>query len=169
VADTIESRTYLGTFGMTGGTPRPFSGVKGSYLESISDDAIETVLDRIAQAPAPGAAIGLDHYMHGAVCRVAPDATALVHRAPGTVHVWITNGWDTGPDGSAAMRWVEETWSALQPYAGGRAYANFPGAEGEAASRAAYGENYERLADLKEKFDPGNLFRGNQNIVPAGD
>jgi FAD/FMN-containing dehydrogenase len=169
VADTIETRTYLGTFGMTGGTPRPFSGVKGSYLENISDDAIETALDRIAQAPAPGAAIGLDHYMHGAVCRVAPDATALVHRTPGTVHVWITNGWDTGSDGPAAMQWVEETWNALQAYAGGHVYANFPGAEGEPASQAAYGENYGRLAELKGKFDPGNLFQGNQNIVPAGN
>jgi FAD/FMN-containing dehydrogenase len=166
-ADTVERRPYLGTFGMTGGVPRSFSTVKGSYLERLSNEFIEVILERIAQAPGLGPAIGMDHYMHGAVCRVAPDSTAFVHRTPGTVHVWINTGWNDLSDEPAATRWVEETWNALQPYSGGRIYANFPGAEGGTANRAAYGENYARLAALKRRSDPANLFRRNQNIMPV--
>ena len=168
IADTVVRRTYPDTFGMTGGVPRRFSTVKGSYCERLSDDFIDVILDRMAQAPGAGAAIGLDHYMHGAVCRVAPEATAFALRTPDAVHVWVNTGWDDPADGPVSTNWVEETWNALQPYSGGRVYANFPGAEGETASRAAYGENYSRLTRLKNQFDPTNLFRRNQNVRPAG-
>jgi len=167
LSDTVERRSYLETFGMTGGTPRNFSAVKGSYVERLSDDFLDAALDRMAQAPGPGAAIGMDHYMHGAVCRVPAEAAAFVHRTPGTVHVWINTGWDEADDEPASRRWVEETWTALQPFSGGRVYANFPGAEGGITDSAAYGDNYSRLAALKSRFDPTNLFRRNQNILPG--
>jgi FAD/FMN-containing dehydrogenase len=109
----------------------------------------------------------MDHYTHGAVCRVAPDATAFAHRTPGTVHVWINTGWNEPADAGPAMKWVDETWAALQSFSGGRVYANFPGAESPEASRGAYAGNYSRLAALKRRFDPANLFRQNQNIPSA--
>jgi FAD/FMN-containing dehydrogenase len=152
---------------MTGGVPHPFSFVKGTYVQRMSDESIDAVLERYAQAPGPEPALGLDHYMHGAVCRIAPDATAFDLRAPHAVHAWIAAAWDDPSQAAASVQWVEQTWNVLQQYSAGRVYANFPGSSGESEPGAAYGENYPRLAALKKQYDPQNLFRGNQNIQPA--
>ena len=72
-------------------------------------------------------------------------------------------------DPAPAVHWVEETWTALQPFATGGAYVNFLGDEGEARVRAAYSpRTYERLAALKTRYDPTNFFRLNNNIPPNG-
>jgi FAD/FMN-containing dehydrogenase len=65
------------------------------------------------------------------------------------------------------MEWLDETWKQMQPYSGGRMYANYMSAEGEAAAAAAYGGNLPRLRALKRKYDPNNVFRGNLNIRPS--
>ena len=72
------------------------------------------------------------------------------------------------PDVTAAtVEWSEETLSALQSYSAGRIYANYPNREGTAAAKAAYGGNYSRLLAIKNKYDPSNVFRRNQNIRPG--
>jgi FAD/FMN-containing dehydrogenase len=75
------------------------------------------------------------------------------------------------PDPANAERlrdWTVGYWEALHPYSlGGGAYTNFLMDEGEDRVRASYGSNYERLARIKAKYDPGNLFHVNQNIRPA--
>ncbi len=63
--------------------------------------------------------------------------------------------------------WSEETWRALQPYSGGRIYANYANAQGEDAAKAAYGASYTRLLAAKDKYDPSNVFRRNQNLQPS--
>jgi len=63
--------------------------------------------------------------------------------------------------------WAKEYWSALHPYSAGGAYINFMMEEGEDRIRATYGKNYDRLAKIKKRYDPANLFRVNQNIKPA--
>ena len=63
--------------------------------------------------------------------------------------------------------WVRDYWSALHPYSAGGAYVNFLMDEGEDRVAASYRDNYERLAEVKGKYDPGNLFRMNQNIRSA--
>jgi len=176
VRDTVQPRvrwfglssfaTYSDTFNEGGGGARNYRHTRGSYLESLSEGAIDVVLDRFAHAPDPGASIGLDHYMHGAVCRVAPDATAFELRSPGGLHVWISANWNDPSVTAAIVGWSEETWSALQPFSAGRIYANYPNAEGEAAAKAAYGGNYSRLLSVKNKYDPSNVFRRNQNLRP---
>ena len=87
VRDTVQPRvrwfdlpsfaTYRDTLNEGAGGARNYRNTKGCYLESLSEGAIDVVLDRFAHAPDPGLTIGLDHYMHGAVCRVAPDSTAF--------------------------------------------------------------------------------------------
>ncbi len=64
-------------------------------------------------------------------------------------------------------KWATDYWNALHPYSAGGAYVNFMMEEGEDRVKASYRENYERLASIKEKYDPINLFRANQNIKPA--
>lgn len=166
VRDNVQPRAYRDPFIEGGGDAPNYRHTKGSYLESLSEGAIDVVLDRFAHAPDPGAQIGLDHYMHGAVCRIAPDATAFELRSPGGLHVWISTDWNDPSVTSAIVGWSEETWSALQPFSAGRIYANFPNAEGEAAAKAAYGGNYSRLLSVKNKYDPSNVFRRNQNLKP---
>jgi FAD/FMN-containing dehydrogenase len=63
--------------------------------------------------------------------------------------------------------WVRDYWEALHPYSAGGAYVNFIGDEGEERVAASYRDNYARLREVKLKYDPGNLFRMNQNIKPA--
>jgi hypothetical protein len=64
-------------------------------------------------------------------------------------------------------RWAKDYWAAIHPFSDGGAYVNFLMAdEGEARVRASYGSNYQRLAQIKAKYDSGNLFRVNQNIRP---
>src|SRR5207237_8069338 len=69
-----------------------------------------------------------------------------------------------------AIAWAREVWDAMERYSTGRVYLNFPGLgeEKDELARAGYGENYDRLAELKAKYDPENLFRMNINIPPAG-
>lgn len=168
--DTIERRAYPDTFTMPPYgevEPTTFFAVKGAYLARLSDEAIDTALDRFAQAPAR-CAIGFDHYMHGAVCRVAPDATALELRAPGAVHVWIAPGWNSASEEVAYMRWTDETWKALHgPFADGRTFMNYQSAESDDLARSMFGSNHARLAALKRKYDPSNVLRRNPNVQPA--
>jgi hypothetical protein len=168
--DTVQRRAYTETFTMPPYgefVPTAFSANKTTYLQRLSDQAIDISLERFAQAPA-GCAIGFDHYMHGEVCRVPPDSTAFELRVPGALHVWISSGWDDPAATATSMTWAEDTWKLLQPYSGGRIYANYMSVEGEPAVKAVFGSNYSRLASIKKKYDPDNLLRRNQNIRPSG-
>ncbi len=170
VRDTVQPRAFIDTFTMPPygeAIPTEFNTTRGCYLERLSDEAIDVALGRIAQASSPVSAIGFDHYMHGMVCRIAPDATAFELRKPGALHVWVSSGWGDSTAAAAPMAWAADTGDALQPYSGGRIYANFLSSEGEPAVKAAFGANYPRLVAVKNKFDPANRFRRNQNIRPA--
>jgi FAD/FMN-containing dehydrogenase len=65
------------------------------------------------------------------------------------------------------IAWTRAYWAALHPYSAGGAYSNMMMEEGQDRVRAAYGAHYDRLAQIKRRYDPGNLFRVNQNILPA--
>ena len=166
--DTVQPRPYTEMFPMPPSgdfVPPAFSTIKGSYLEQLSDEAIDIAVECFKQAP-PGCAIGFDHYVHGEVCRVAPDSTAFELRTPGALHVVIVSEWDAAAAAAASMTWTEDTWKLLQPYSGGRIYANYMSIEGEQAVKAVYGSNYSRLRTIKTKYDPENFFRRNQNMRP---
>ncbi len=123
-------------------------------------------MDRLAQAPADSA-IGLSHYMHGAVCRVKPEATAFELRQSGAIDMWISRSWQDAAAAVPAMRWTDETVRLLQPFSGGRLYANYQTDDGEHAAKAVFGGNHPRLAAIKHKYDSTNFFRRNSNIRPA--
>jgi ubiquinone/menaquinone biosynthesis C-methylase UbiE len=105
------------------------------------------------------------HQLGGAMNRVGADATAFGHRDSGFV-VNVLGMWPAPEDNEKHIDWARGLFAALQPYAHG-AYINFLGDEGQERVRSAYGPNYERLVALKNKYDPSNLFRLNQNIPPA--
>jgi hypothetical protein len=102
----------------------------------------------------------------GAVSRVAPDATAVGDRDPG-FEMSITVGWPPSDgDGERHRAWAREGWEALRPHGEG-VYANFISDEGAAGLEYAYGGRLGRLRALKDRYDPDNFFRMNNNVTPS--
>jgi len=137
---------------------------KAAFLQDLSDEAIDAMIGYATNATSPLSMIHI-HQLGGAMNRVAADATAFGQRDSGFV-VNIIGMWSAPGDNEKHIDWVRELFAALQPYAHG-AYINFLGDEGQERIRSAYGPNYERLVALKNKYDPTNLFRLNQNIRPG--
>ncbi|MGH3449088.1 MAG: BBE domain-containing protein, partial [Nocardioidaceae bacterium] len=104
----------------------------------------------------------------GAATRVAEDATAFAYRDGGWAGVIV--GVDPDPANAAPItRWTRAYWEELHPTSAGGAYVNFlMDDEGTDRVRASYRGNYDRLAEVKRRYDPGNLFHVNQNIPPKG-
>jgi FAD/FMN-containing dehydrogenase len=75
--------------------------------------------------------------------------------------------WEGEENDDANIRWAREYVADMRPFATGGVYLNFIGDEGQDRVRAAYGDNYDRIAKIKGQYDPANIFRGNQNIEPA--
>jgi FAD/FMN-containing dehydrogenase len=75
--------------------------------------------------------------------------------------------WTDAAESEKHIRWADELWKTMQPFSSGGVYVNYLGDEGEDRVKAGYGTNYQRLVALKNKYDPTNLFRFNQNIVPT--
>ena len=106
-------------------------------------------------------------HMGGAVARVGAGDTAFGDRsAPYLLE--ISSSWDDPRDSDENIGWTRSFWSSMQQHSSGGLYLNFQvhGEPGEDPVRAAYGDNYARLAAIKTKYDPDNLFRMNQNIQP---
>ena len=138
---------------------------KSGFIQSFSDDAIEAIVDFFAAA-VPGffAAIAIEH-LGGAVSRVGPQDTAFSHR--GAQHsLLVLRMWQDPAESEKNIDWGRKCYLAVEPFLESGAYVNYLGEEGEARVRAAYGSNYERLAAIKNKYDPTNFFRLNQNIRP---
>ncbi len=120
----------------------------------------------MSSVPSPLTVLIIDHYGNGAVQRVGERETAFPHRK-GDFNTVITSQWTDPADTEKNIRWTRELWEAIQPFSANAAYVNYIGDEGEDLVKKAYGSNYERLAELKKKYDPTNFFRLNQNIKPT--
>ena len=100
--------------------------------------------------------------------RVPADATAFAYRNGGFAGVIV--GVDPDPANAGRIaQWAKEYWEALHPTSAGGGYINFMMSEGQDRVKAAYRGNYERLAQVKKRYDPGNVLHINQNIQPAGE
>ncbi len=137
---------------------------KAHFLEGLPDEAIETILSHVEELPGALSMVYLEP-MGGAIGRVDPDATAFPHReAPYGFH--ILTGWqDPGAD-DRIMEWSRGFHEAMTPFATGGAYVNLVGEDEADGARRAYVGNLDRLATVKEAWDPDNLFRMNHNLAP---
>jgi FAD/FMN-containing dehydrogenase len=138
---------------------------KADFFKELTDAAIEKHLQHAASLPTWQSTMHL-YPVNGKANRVAESDTAFAHRDA----VW--SGVIVGVDPDPANRerivdWARGYYEALHPFGAGGAYLNFMMEEGEERIRATYGRNYERLAAIKARYDPGNFFRVNQNIRPA--
>ena len=110
-------------------------------------------------------AILFEHF-HGAVTRVAPTDTAVPHREPGW-NLLIPSVWTDPAATDANIRWTRETHTVLSPNLDERRWLNYLGDDqADDAVRAAYGPNYDRLREIKHRYDPANVFHHNHNIAP---
>jgi FAD/FMN-containing dehydrogenase len=139
---------------------------KSSFLSGLSDEAIEAMVRDYASCPSPMTKIVIEHF-HGAVTRVAVDATAVPHREDG-YDLLITSVWTDPKATEENIDWTRSAFESVQPYAAARRYVNYLAADdsGNDPVRSAYGANYERLAELKTRYDPDNVFHLNFNIAP---
>ena len=138
---------------------------KGDFVASLSDEAIEVHIEHAAKAPTELSLMHL-YPIDGAVQRVPTDSTAWSAR--NAMWSMVIAGISSDPAQAEALKsWGRAYWQAVHPYNLEGAYVNFlMDDEVEGRVQATYGENYERLASIKAKYDPQNLFRVNQNIPP---
>jgi len=111
--------------------------------------------------------MGISHYMHGQVCRLAPSATAFPLREAGGLNVRLAYTWSESATGRRLTEWADESLRRLRPSAVERIYANFQTYEARNGAAAVYAANFARLAGLKFKYDRENFFRRNSNIPPT--
>ncbi|MDI5985086.1 FAD-binding oxidoreductase [Halomonas sp. M4R5S39] len=139
---------------------------RGDFVTELSDAAIERHVE-YAEVPTPLSTMHL-YPVDGAVYRVGRHDTAFSHREAKWSQVIV--GVDPDPaNRDRITRWTREYWEALHRYSAGGGYVNFiMNDEDQERVRATYRDNYERLAHIKAEYDPGNLFRINHNIAPAG-
>ena len=148
-----------------GNGPSPaFRAIQTVYRDRISDDVIDRYLDQLAQAT-PDVVFGLSHYMHGQVCRVAPEATAFPHRQAHSIHLRAAYNWNDPQANEKRFAWGEEWLRQLRPASDERLYANYQTYETAAGSPSLFGGNHARLLELKSRYDPENVFCRNANIA----
>ena len=138
---------------------------KANYAVEITDEAIDVHLEYGPLVPTMQSTVHL-YPINGACHRVASDATAFGHRDASFAPV-IAGMWENPEDNEANTAWVRDYAAALAPHSEEGGYINFMAADDQGRTAANYGTNYDRLVEVKTKYDPGNLFHMNQNIVPA--
>lgn len=137
---------------------------KSSYVDELSDEAIDTVLEYGRKMTSPRSGFYFEH-LAGAIASPR-EPTAFGHR-DATFDLAILSLWDDPTESEGHITWAREFWDAMQPHATHGVYVNNLGNEGEERVRAAYAPaTYERLVQLKETYDPDNFWRLNQNITP---
>ncbi|TML93820.1 MAG: FAD-binding oxidoreductase [Actinobacteria bacterium] len=137
---------------------------KSAFFKDISSETIALMAEAFEKTPSIMTGMVIEHF-HGAVSRVPATATAFPHREPG-YNLVMAGVWpEPGGDG-ANIAWVRNTFQELAPYMADSVYVNYLGDDDADRVRAAYGPCWERLAQLKRRYDPDNVFHLNQNIDP---
>ena len=138
---------------------------RGDFVNELSDEAIALHIRYGSEVPTPLSTMHL-YPIDGAVHQVGNNDTAFSYREA----TWSSVYFGCDPDPANAERiteWTKEYWAALHPYSAGGAYVNFMMDEGQERIRATYRDDFERLVEIKNEYDPTNLFRVNQNIRPT--
>ncbi len=137
---------------------------KSLRLDRLDDEVIAAIADHVANRPSPRTLVPIWHH-GGAMSRVGPEETAFGDRSAPFL-LSLDSTWEDPAETEENIAWTRAAWDDMQRFSSGGSYLNFMGEEGETLVRDAYGRNYERLQALKQKYDPENVFRMNQNIKP---
>lgn len=142
---------------------------KALYLTELSDEMIDLAMKNAAEAPSDNTLSSLWNF-GGATADVPAEATAFGDRSMGWMYS-LDGVWPDAKDDEANIAWSRAGWESAAPYGHhGRAYLNFPGhgEDNDTLTRTSFGANYQRLVEIKSKYDPANRFCCNQNIQPVG-
>jgi FAD/FMN-containing dehydrogenase len=165
LGESIAEMPYPALFEMGGPEGRMASVTRSFFLPALDDATVDTIVDFMERRTSPMAMVQL-RVLGGAVARVPNDATAYAFRDRALAVAVIVPFHDPS-EAPAHRAWADGLLAALRPAAAG-VYSNFLDDEGSARVREAYpGLTWHRLTDIKRRYDPENLFRSNQNIVPA--
>jgi FAD/FMN-containing dehydrogenase len=168
LADTIAPTSYV-QLNTLFDAAVPYGGVqrywKSSFLNELGDELLDIMTARAAKMLSPMSMV-LFFHMHGAAARADRNATAFGLRHDQWDYDVISQ-WTDPAESADHIGWTREYWNAVEPFASGEVYVNHLDAEEATRIRAAYGGSYDRLVTLKNKYDPTNLFRMNQNIRPT--
>jgi FAD/FMN-containing dehydrogenase len=145
-------------------TPGARNYWKSHNFTELADGALNSIIEFAGKLPSPQCEIFIG-LIAGAPNRIAADAMAYGHRDARFV-LNVHGRWDEATDDQKCIAWAREFFKASAPYASAGAYVNFMTAEEGDRVAAAYGSNYERLVEIKRRYDPENVFHLNQNIKP---
>jgi FAD/FMN-containing dehydrogenases len=137
---------------------------KSHDFETLPDGALDAIIQAVRTLPGPECEVFIAQ-IGGAMSRVAPDATAYPQRAAHFV-MNVHTRWRENKDDNACVKWARDLFRAAEPFAMGSAYVNFMPEDETDRVEKIYGMNYSRLAKVKGRYDPHNMFRMNQNIRP---
>jgi hypothetical protein len=138
---------------------------KSLYLAGLDSEVIDAMVAGVQSRPSPMSMVGVTA-LGGALGRVDPEATAVGERQAPFLFEILAN-WVEPEETESNVTWAREFFAAMERFGTGKTNLNFPGlGEDPRFVRAAFGRNFGRLASLKQKYDPTNLFRLNQNIDP---
>lgn len=164
--DLVGPMGYADFQSMLDDPPGMYNYWSADYHDELTDEALDLFVDSAHRLPGEHSQQLIARW-GGAVGGPAAASTPLLNRSA----AWVSHPFglaDTPEGGQAAKAWVKQFREYIAPYSNGGVWLNFIGNEGRERIVAAYGEdNYKRLARVKREFDPGNVFRGNQNILPA--
>ena len=168
LGDLIRPVPYRAVQSLLDGSAAPGNASywRSHRLAALTDDVIATVVSLAASVTSPLSLIS-GWVIGGAVSRAAPGATAVGPRDPGYELRLIANWRPGDPSGDRHIGWVRDGWERLRPASAGQ-FATFLSDEGAEGVRAAYGDRLPRLAALKRRYDPANVFRLNPTIAPTG-
>jgi len=139
---------------------------KSSFLRDLEDGFIDAAIEAFTAVPSPMSAILLEHF-HGAVTRIPVADAAVPHREEG-FNLLVAAVWTDPAATDQNVAWARSTYDSFHPYLAKRRWLNYLGDDEAAdAVRTAYGPNYERLVEVKRRYDPDNVFHLNHNIDPG--
>lgn len=138
---------------------------KADFVNELSDESIKVHVEHGPKVPTFQSTMHI-YPINGAAQRIGKNETAFSYRDANFVHI-IAAMYPDPADTPDNIAWVRNYWDALHPHSAGGAYVNFLMEEGQDRIKATYRDNYERLVEIKTKYDPTNLFHVNQNIQPA--
>ena len=145
-----------------------YSYWKSLYVDDISDDLQKLIIDRANNSPAPQSLISIRN-LHGALSRVSEAATAFGDRSSRFL-VSIDTMWVDPEQNEDNIQWTRDFFQEVKAFSDGKVYFNFNSdmSGSEDLAQDSFGVNYQRLVDIKTKYDPSNFFSLNANIKPRG-